>query len=132
MDVEKTSTASLNDQHKLVRDSRKPNKVGFVVSKETSDSTHQDGVYETKVSREAGQTGQATKGTRWMPRHQEAMKDVETCEKLRGAGLERRSVDLRIGKPGGRHGPSSYAEYIGVRGQRGELKHLSTPRKGHQ
>ena len=65
----------------------------------------------------AGQTdptGQATKGTRWMPRHQEAMKDVETCEKLRGAGLERRSVDLRIGKPGGRHGPSSCTEYIGV------------------
>ena len=87
-------------------------------------------VYETTAGRGAGQSGvsrgdernprvslgQATKGTRWMPRHQEAMKDVETCEKLWGAGLERRSIDLRIGKPGGRHGPSSYAEYIGVRG----------------
>jgi hypothetical protein len=49
-----------------------------------------------------------------MPRHQEAMKDVETCEKLRGAGLERRSVDIRMGKPGGRHGPPSHAEYIGM------------------
>jgi hypothetical protein len=76
--------------------------------------------------------GQATKGTRWMPRHQEAMKDAETCEKPRGAGLELRSVDIRMGKPGGRHGPSSCTEYIGVRGQRGELKHLSTRRKGNQ
>jgi hypothetical protein len=59
-------------------------------------------------------TGQATKGTRWMPRHQEAMKDAETCEKPRGAGLELRSVDIRMGKPGGRHGPSSCTEYIGV------------------
>jgi hypothetical protein len=82
--------------------------------------------------RETLKTGQATKGTRWMPRHQEAMKDVETCEKLRGVGLKRRSVDIRMGKPGGRHGPSSYAEYIGVGGQRGELKHLSTLRKGNQ
>ena len=49
-----------------------------------------------------------------MPRHQEAMKDVETCEKLREAGLERRSVDVRMGKPGERHGSSSHAEYIGM------------------
>src|SRR5690349_15452935 len=67
-----------------------------------------------------------------MPRHQEAKKDVETCEKPRGAGLERRSVDIRMGKPGGRHGPSSHAEYIGMRSQRGELKHLITRRKGNQ
>ena len=32
--------------------------------------------------------GQATKGTRWMPWHFEAMKDVESCEKLRlGANI---------------------------------------------
>ena len=29
--------------------------------------------------------GQAGKGARWMPWHQEAMKDVDSCEKLRGA-----------------------------------------------
>ena len=29
---------------------------------------------------------QATKGNRWMPRHQEPMKDVVTCDKPRGAG----------------------------------------------
>jgi len=28
--------------------------------------------------------GQAIKGLRWMPRRQEAMKDVVGCEKLRG------------------------------------------------
>jgi hypothetical protein len=43
--------------------------------------------------------GQAIKGVRWMPRHQEAMKDVVSCEKLRGAANERRSVDVRMGKP---------------------------------
>ena len=32
--------------------------------------------------------GQATKGTRWMPWHFEAMKDVASCEKLRlGASI---------------------------------------------
>ena len=35
------------------------------------------------VSGETVVTGQVVKGTWWMPRHQEAMKDVVTCEKLR-------------------------------------------------
>ena len=30
-----------------------------------------------------GEGGQARKGTRWMPRHQEATKDVAGCEKYR-------------------------------------------------
>ena len=30
--------------------------------------------------------GQATKGSRWIPWHTEAMKDVVTCDKSRGAG----------------------------------------------
>jgi hypothetical protein len=30
--------------------------------------------------------GQVSKGTRWMPRHQEPMKDVGACDKPRGAG----------------------------------------------
>lgn len=29
--------------------------------------------------------GQATKGARWMPWQKQAMKDVASCEKLRGA-----------------------------------------------
>src|SRR3954447_10236360 len=44
--------------------------------------------------------GQATKGTRWMPWRQEAMKDVVSCEKLRGAASRHRSEDVRMGKPG--------------------------------
>ena len=43
--------------------------------------------------------GQATKGTRWMPWHQEAMKGVVSCEKLRGAASRRRSGDSRMGQP---------------------------------
>lgn len=48
--------------------------------------------YEDKSSackageiRSAGD-GQATKGSRWIPWHTEAMKDVVTCDKSRGAG----------------------------------------------
>ena len=34
------------------------------------------------------EVGQARKGVRWMPWRQEAMKDVESCEKLRGAAKQ--------------------------------------------
>ena len=34
-----------------------------------------------------------------MPRLSEAMKDVISCEKLRGAANKRRSEDVRMGKP---------------------------------
>ena len=37
-----------------------------------------------------------------------------------------------MGKPGPGNSGSSYAEYIGVGGERGEVKHLSTPRKRNQ
>ena len=43
--------------------------------------------------------GQVFKGARWMPWHQEAMKDVVSCDKPRGAANERRSADFRMGKP---------------------------------
>ena len=32
------------------------------------------------------ENGQATKGSWWIPWHTEAMKDVVTCDKSRGAG----------------------------------------------
>jgi len=32
--------------------------------------------------------GQATKGTRWMPRREQAMKDVASCDKPRGAAKQ--------------------------------------------
>ena len=43
--------------------------------------------------------GQARKGVWWMPRRQEAKKDVASCEKPRGAASELRSVDVRMGEP---------------------------------
>ena len=36
----------------------------------------------------SGEYGQATKGTRWMPRRKQAMKDVASCDKLRGAAKQ--------------------------------------------
>ena len=43
--------------------------------------------------------GQANKGARGMPWHQEPKKDVISCEKPRGAANELRSGDIRMGKP---------------------------------
>ena len=57
--------------------------------------------------------GQASKGIRWMPWHQEAMKDVVSCEKPRGAANKRRSGDVRMGKPTWSYVHVSWAEYIG-------------------
>ena len=37
-----------------------------------------------------------------------------------------------MGQPGSGNSESSYTEFIGVRGERGEVKHLSTPRKRKQ
>ena len=50
---------------------------------------------------------QANKSIGRMPRHQAPKKDVASCEKLRGAASRLRTVDIRMGKPGGekpRHG----------------------------
>ena len=43
--------------------------------------------------------GQATKGAWWMPWHQESMKDVISCDKLRVGAHSQRSGDFRMGKP---------------------------------
>ena len=42
---------------------------------------------------------QANKSARGMPWHQEPMKDVISCDKLRGAANKLRSGDFRMGKP---------------------------------
>ena len=50
---------------------------------------------------------QVKKSIGWMPWHQAPKKDVASCEKLRGAASRLRTVDIRMGKPGGlkvRHG----------------------------
>jgi hypothetical protein len=40
------------------------------------------------ISRKKLFYGQATKSVRWMPWHREAMKDVVSCDKLRGAAKQ--------------------------------------------
>ena len=73
--------------------------------------------------------GQANKSARGMPWHQEPMKDVISCEKLRGAANELRSGDIRMGKPTARY---PILNQIGIGGEPPELKHLSRARKRHQ
>ena len=68
--------------------------------------------------------GQATKCTRWMPWQLEAMKDVGACEKLRGVGKQ--TLILRFLNGETHPFRVSCTEYIGVRGEPRELKHLST------
>ena len=59
------------------------------------------------------------------------MKDVVACEKLRGVGKQ--ALIRRC--PNGEthlHWQVSHTEYIGVRSEPGELKHLSTWRNRNQ
>ena len=67
-----------------------------------------------------------------MPWHQEPMKDVISCEKLRGAANERRSGDIRMGKPSTAIPWKPYMNQIVYGGEPPELKHLSRARKRHQ
>ena len=67
-----------------------------------------------------------------MPWHQKAMKDAVTCDKPRVDGSSRKSGGLRMGQPTEGNASVVHTEYIGMYGQRGELKHLSTPRKRKQ
>ena len=73
--------------------------------------------------------GQANKSARGMPWHQEPMKDVISCDKLRGAANKLRSEDFRMGKPTARY---PILNQIGMGGEPPELKHLSRARKRHQ
>src|SRR3954452_20047692 len=76
-----------------------------------------------------GLWGQATKCMWWMPWRLQAMKDVIACDKLRGAG---KLALIRRFPNGETHRKVSHTEYIGMRGEPGELKHLSSSRKRHQ
>ena len=53
-------------------------------------------------AKERGIENQAKKSIGRMPRHQAPKKDVASCEKLRGAASGQRTVDIRMGEPGGR------------------------------
>ena len=57
--------------------------------------------------------GQVTKGIWRMPWHEEAMKDVVSCDKLRVGANNRQSGDFRMGKPGTGNAVPLPAEYIG-------------------
>ena len=57
--------------------------------------------------------GQATKSEWWMPWRREAMKDVASCDKPRGAASRHRSEDVRMGEPGRSNVRSSLTEFIG-------------------
>ena len=48
-----------------------------------------DGVEVVALLRASKFYGQATKGARWMPWQKQAMKDVASCDKLRGAAHRR-------------------------------------------
>ena len=56
-------------------------------------------------------------------------KDVTSCEKLRGGANILRSADIRMRELSVPRGTLSDTECIGIRGEPGELKHLSTRRK---
>ena len=45
-------------------------------------------IYTIELKDYFGLYDQANKRIRWMPRRQEAMKDVVACDKLRGAGKQ--------------------------------------------
>ena len=50
----------------------------------------------------AKEKSQANKGIRWMPRRSAAKKDAASCEKPWGAAGTHRTMDLRMGQPGGK------------------------------
>ena len=84
---------------------------------------------ETRIINWIFLLGQANKSARGMPWHQEPMKDVISCDKLRGVANEHWSGDFRMGKPTERY---HILNKIGIWGEPPELKHLSRARKRHQ
>ena len=56
-------------------------------------------------------------------------KDVTSCEKLRGVANKRRTANIRMRELTTSNVVVSYNEYIVIRRELGELKHLITQRK---
>ena len=52
-------------------------------------------------AKKAKDESQARKGIRRMPRRSEAKKDAASCEKPWGAAGRQRTMDIRMGQPGG-------------------------------
>ena len=99
-----------------------------ILRKRICDCLHNSTIREPKISLK----GQAIKSARGMPWHQEPMKDVTSCDKLRGGANILWSGDFRMGKPGRAILCQRALNKIGVRGEPSELKHLSRTRKRHQ
>ncbi len=64
-----------------------------------------------------------------MPRHQEPKKGAVHCEKPRRVVCRRESRGYPNGETRWAEGPAALGEHISQRGERGELKHLSTRRR---
>ena len=99
---------------------------------ERSFSARAGGCRRKRRERTLLRRGQAGKSARGMPWHQEPTKVVTSCDKPRGAAHTHRSVDDRMGKPGGAILRQPALNQIGVGGEPPELKHLSRARKRHQ
>ena len=67
-----------------------------------------------------------------MPWHQEPMKDVTSCDKPRGAANKHYIRGFPNGETPMVKNHGTYTEYIGIRGEPPELKHLSRERKRNQ
>ena len=75
---------------------------------------------------------QAKKSIKGMPWHQEPTKDVTSCDKPRGAANKRNIRGFPNGETPMMKNHGTYTEYIGMRGEPAELKHLSRRRKRNQ
>ena len=67
-----------------------------------------------------------------MPWHQEAMKEAGGCHKLRGAVNQAEIRRFPNGETRPGKARSLVSEYIGYKGERRELKHLSSARNKKQ
>ena len=108
---------------------QKPSEAGFDLRGEADKQGSESGFLIYGICLACFDEGQANKSARGMPWHQEPMKDVISCDKLRGAANELRSGDFRMGKPTARY---PILNQIGIGGEPPELKHLSRARKRHQ
>ena len=71
-------------------------------------------------------------GARRMPWRRQAMKDAASCEKPRGGACGPRSGDVRMGQPAPREGGAPARIHMAAGARPGEVKHLSSRRKGKQ
>ena len=107
-------------------------KVLLQISYKRTEITHNLKLRKTWSEKVRITAGQAVKGARGMPWHQEPMKDVTSCDKLGGAANKHWSQDFRMGKPAWGKLMQPMLNQIGIGGEPPELKHLSRARKRHQ